>query len=137
MLKDLAAQYYKQGYNCAESITRAGNEYYNLGLDEKAFRMTGAFGGGLQVGDICGALSGSACVISSKYIETKAHECADLRPIMLKLVRAFQTKFSSRLCAQIKAKFYSKEVACLNTVTTAAEVLEETINEYEKDKQTK
>ena len=58
MLKDLAAKYYQQGYNCAETIIRAGNKYYNLGLDENAFRITGAFGGGLQVGDVCGALTG-------------------------------------------------------------------------------
>lgn len=135
MLKDLAAKYYQQGYNCAETIIRAGNEYYNLGLDEKAFRITGAFGGGLQVGDICGALSGSACIISGKYIETKAHDCADLKPLMLKLVRAFQTRFSSRLCAQIKVKFHTKEVRCLNTVTLAAEILEQVITEYEKNKQ--
>lgn len=134
MLKDLAAKYYENGYNCAESIIRAGNEYYNLGLDEKALRMTGAFGGGLQVGDICGALSGSACVVSSKYIETKAHECTDLKPLMVKLVRAFQAKFSSRQCAQIKAKFFSKEVRCLNTVTTAADVLEQVLTEYENSR---
>lgn len=134
MLKDLVAKYYEQGYNCAESIIRAGNEYYNLNLDENAFRMTGAFGGGLQVGDICGALSGSACIISSKYVKTKAHDCPDLKPLMLKLVRAFQTRFSSRLCAQIKFKFYTKEVRCLNTVTMAAEVLEQVITEYEQSK---
>ncbi|WP_304152804.1 C-GCAxxG-C-C family (seleno)protein [Megamonas hypermegale] len=137
MLKDLAAKYYQQGYNCAETIIRAGNEYYNLRLDENAFRITGAFGGGLQVGDVCGALTGSACVVSAKYIETKAHDCPDLKPLMLKLVRAFQTRFSSRLCAQIKAKFHNKEVRCLNTVTLAAEVLEQVIAEYEQDKQSK
>ena len=82
MLKDLAAKYYQQGYNCAETIIRAGNEYYNLELDENAFRITGAFGGGLQVGDVCGALTGSACVVSAKYIETKAHDCPDLKPLM-------------------------------------------------------
>ena len=36
MLKDIAEKYYIQGYNCAESLIRAGNEYYNLNLDENA-----------------------------------------------------------------------------------------------------
>lgn len=133
MLKDIAEKYYIQGYNCAESLTRAGNEYYNLHLNDKALKMTGAFGGGLQVGDICGALSGSACVISSKYIETKAHETDDLKPLMLNFVRAFQAHFSSRLCCQIKAKFFSKEVHCLNTVKATAEILEQVLTEYEKN----
>lgn len=132
MLKDIAEKYYIQGYNCAESLIRAGNDYYNLALDENALKMTGAFGGGLQVGDVCGALSGSACVISSKYIETKAHDTTDLKPLMLNFVRAFQTHFASRLCCQIKAKFYSKEVHCLNTVKATAEILEQVLIEYEK-----
>ena len=49
MLKDIAEKYYIQGYNCAESLIRAGNEYYNLNLDENALKMTGAFGGGFHV----------------------------------------------------------------------------------------
>ena len=105
MLKDIAEKYYIQGYNCAESLIRAGNEYYSLNLDENALKMTGAFGGGFHVGDVCGALSGSACVISSKYIETRAHETTHLKPIMLNLVRAFQSHFSSRLCCQSKTLF--------------------------------
>lgn len=132
MLKDIAEKYYIQGYNCAESLIRAGNEYYNLNLDENALKMTGAFGGGFHVGDVCGALSGSACVISSKYIETRAHETTHLKPIMLNLVRAFQSHFSSRLCCQIKAKHYSQEVHCLNTVKATAEILEQVLTEYEK-----
>ena len=52
MLKDIAEKYYIQGYNCAESLIRAGNEYYNLNLDENALKMTGAFGGGFHVGDV-------------------------------------------------------------------------------------
>lgn len=131
MLSDIAEKYYKQGFNCAESIIRAGNEYYNLNLNENTLRMTGGFGGGFQVGDICGALSGSACVVSSKYIETKAHECPDLKPVMLNLVRAFQSELSSRLCSQIKAKYFSKEVHCLNTVKITADILENVLAEYD------
>lgn len=97
MLKDVAEKYYKQGYNCAESLIRAGNDYYNLNLDENALKVAGAFGGGFHVGDICGALSGSACIISSKYIETKAHETTHLKPNMLNLVRAFQSLFFKTL----------------------------------------
>ena len=33
MLKDIAEKYYIQGYNCAESLIRAGNEYYNVLLE--------------------------------------------------------------------------------------------------------
>lgn len=132
MLKDVAAKYYTQGYNCAESIIRAANEYYNLGLDEKACKMTAAFGGGMQVGDVCGALTGSACVISSKYVANKAHDSADMHSVMVQMVRDFQQHFSSRVCREIKPKFFNREVHCQNTVTQAADVLEQVINKFDQ-----
>lgn len=132
MLKEAAIKYYQEGYNCAESMIRAGNEVYGFHLHEADMRMTAAFGGGFQIGDVCGALSGAACVISCKYIETKAHDNqVELRAVTQKLVLAFQKRLGSRLCAQVKPAFYSKEVKCQNTVAVAAEVLEQVINEYE------
>ena len=32
MLKERAKEYYNQNYNCAETIVRAANDEYNLGL---------------------------------------------------------------------------------------------------------
>lgn len=132
MLKDVAIKYYSEGYNCAESIIRAGNEYYGLNLHESDMRMTAAFGGGFQIGDVCGALSGAACVISCKYVEVKAHDHKEeLRGITQKLVLAFQKKLGSRLCAKIKPVYHNKEVKCQNTVALSAEVLEQVISEWD------
>lgn len=135
MLREIAKKYYEMDYNCAETIVHAGNEYYGLGLCEHDMRMTVAFGAGLQVGDLCGALTGSACVISAKYIERRAHEQKkELHDVTLKLVRAFQEKLGSRLCAKIKAVHFDKEVRCLNTVLIAADVLEQVILEFEEER---
>lgn len=135
MLKEKAEAYYLQGYNCAECIIRAANDVYQLDLDEAALRMSAGFGAGMQVGDVCGALSGSICVISSRYVETKAHDCTALRPLCQKMVIAFQKRFSSRQCAKIKPMFFSKETRCLNTVSTAAQVLEEVLQEWDADQE--
>lgn len=133
MLKDVAVKYYLEGYNCAESIIRAGNEYYGLNLHENDMKMTAAFGGGFQIGDVCGALSGAACVISCKYVEVKAHDQKEeLRAITQKLVLSFQKTLGSRLCAQIKPVFHSKEMKCQKTVAKSAEVLEQVINEWDE-----
>ena len=56
MLAETAVKYYHMGYNCAESIIRAGNEVYGLDLHDRDMKMTAAFGGGFQIGDVCGAL---------------------------------------------------------------------------------
>ena len=68
MLEQIAEKYYKQGYNCAESVLRAGNEYYQLGLDENAIHAFAGFGGGLHCGDVCGALTGAIGALSAKYV---------------------------------------------------------------------
>ena len=67
-------------------------------------------------------LSGAACVISSRYVETKAHDYKDMREITQKLVFTFQERMGSRLCSQIKPVFHTKETKCENTVAISAEV---------------
>lgn len=131
MLKEIALQYYEKGYNCAESMLRAGNEYYQLGLHEHDMRMCAAFGGGFQLGDVCGVISGAACVISCRYVESKAHDYKDMREMTQKMVLAFQKRMKSRLCAEIKPLFYSKESKCAPTVAVGAEVLEAFIQEWD------
>lgn len=136
MLKDIAISYYQQGYNCAESILRAGNDVYQLGLHDKDMIMVAAFGGGLQIGDLCGALSSAACVISSRYVETKAHDYKELQAITQQLVLAFQKQMGARQCAQIKPNFFTPQLRCQNTVANAADILQEVIFRWEKEKMT-
>ncbi len=98
-------------------------------------RMTAAFGGGFQLGDVCGVISGAACVISCRYVETKAHDYEDMKELAQKMVLAFQKRMKSRLCSQIKPLFYSKEFKCQNTVAIGAEVLETFIQEWDTRKE--
>ena len=44
MLAEVAEKYYAQGYNCAESIIRAGNEVYDLHLHDKDMVMLSHWG---------------------------------------------------------------------------------------------
>jgi len=133
MLKDVAQQYYLNGYNCAESIIRAGNDYYQLGLHDHDMKMMAAFGGGMMIGDVCGVFTSSAAIISSKYVETKAHDQQkDLQKITVKMITTFQKRFQSRKCSEIKPNFFEPKVRCQNTVTIACEMLEDIINEYDQ-----
>ena len=83
MLKEYALHYYGQGYNCAESLVYGANTAWNLNLDENACHLMAGLGGGLQVGDVCGALSGAVCALSCLIVKTKAHDCAELKPCLL------------------------------------------------------
>lgn len=132
MLKDVVEKFYFEGnFNCAETIIRAGNEYYHLNLHEEDMKLVAGFGAGMQTGNTCGTLLSAISILSMKYVEKRAHESADIKPITCLLTKKFNEKFESTLCKDIKAKYFDKEVRCLHTVVTACDILEETIAEYE------
>lgn len=135
MLKDLLPKYYFEGnYNCAETIIRAANEYYNLGLHDKDMIMMGVFGAGIQTGNTCGAVLATASVLSIKYVEAKAHESSDIKPVTQLLMRKFKEKYGSHLCKDIKPQSFKPEYRCQVTINDACDILEEVIAEYESNK---
>lgn len=60
---DSAEQFFRSGYNCAQSVLLAFCE--ETGLDEQtAARLASSFGGGLgRMREVCGAVSGAAMVL--------------------------------------------------------------------------
>jgi len=135
MLKDLLGKYYFDGnYNCAETILRAGNEYYSLGLHDRDMIMVAAYGAGIQTGSTCGAVLAGASILSMKYVEAKAHESEDIRPVVNKLIRAFNAEYSSILCKDIKPQSFKPEYRCLKTIETSCDIIEKVIAEYEAEK---
>lgn len=137
MLKDVAKKYYlERNYNCAETIVHAANEYYELGLHERDMILVGGFGGGMQTGNTCGAILGAISVLSMKYVEAKAHESADIKPVAMMLTRKFRKHFESTLCCEIKPKFFSPEIRCGKTIDATCDIIEETLAEYEESKKT-
>lgn len=135
MLKDEIRKYYfDQNYNCAETILRAGNDYYNLGLHDYDMKMVGAFGAGIQCGNTCGAILSAASILSMKFIETKAHESADIKSLGTNLIRKFNMKYGSTLCKDIKPQSFKPEYRCQMTVEAACDILEEVIAEFEDGK---
>ncbi len=133
MLKDLFSDYYYDGnYNCAETLIRAGNDYYDLGLHDRDMIAFGGFGAGIQTGNTCGAILAAVSVLSMKYIEKKAHESADIRPVTTAFIRKINEKYGSVLCKNIKPQSFDKELRCAHTIENVCDILEQTISEYEK-----
>ena len=104
MLKERAKEYYNQNYNCAETIVRAANDEYHLGLTEEAIRMCGGFGGGMGCGKACGALCGGVCAISAALVEDRAHATPELRAKTTKLVAAFRRILGDTQCKNLMQK---------------------------------
>ena len=134
MLKDTVMKYYlEQDYNCAESIIRGANEYYGLGLDEKALLAFGGFGAGCYAGRLCGACAGGIAAVSSKYIHTRAHAEELAQKRVEAFVKAFMEILGSDLCADLKEHYWDGALdrgRCRKTVELAAGVLEQKMEEY-------
>ena len=93
----------------------------------------GGFGAGIQSGNTCGAILSAVSILSMKYIEKKAHESADIRPVTNALIRKFNARYGSVLCKDIKPQSFNPEVRCKNTIETACDILEQVIGEYENE----
>ncbi len=134
-LKDLYSKYYyDQNYNCAETMIRAGNEYYELGLHDRDMISFGGFGAGIQTGNTCGAILSAVSILSMRYVEQKAHESADIRPVTTALIRKFNERYGSVLCKDIKPQSFQPDIRCKHTIETACDILEQVIAEYDREK---
>jgi len=133
MLIDRARYYYLfEDMNCAETILRAANDEYSLGLDPVGLRIMAGFGGGMGIGSTCcGALSGSIAAISVKFTSTRSHE----NPLVEELCRAFLEGFAARHgaidCGPLKDLYRDSRFGCLPVVELAAEELERSMLENE------
>lgn len=133
MLKDCFEKYYyDQNYNCAETMIRAANEYYDLKLHDRDMIMLGGYGGGIQTGNTCGAILAAASVLSMKYVEQKAHESKDIKPVTTALIREFNKKYGSVLCKDIKPQSFDPQYRCKRTIEAACDILEAVIADYDK-----
>ncbi len=135
MLKDACKKYYvDQNYNCAESLIRGANDYYDLKLHDRDMIMLGGYGGGIQTGNTCGAVLAAASVLSMKYIEQKSHESKDIKPVTTEFIRRINARYGSVLCKDIKPQSFDPEHRCRFTVEEACDILESVIADYEKEK---
>ena len=130
MLKERAGYYYaKDDRNCAESMVLGANDEYHLGLDVSAAKLVAGFGGGMGCGGTCGALAGSIAVLGALMVEEKSHQTAGFSAACKELVRRFEAEMASRDCADIRKIRIKEGKRCLDTVETAADILEAYLKE--------
>ena len=123
MLIENIRKYYKAGYNCSETLTLAGNETYNLGLDEKAAKLMAGFGGGCACGHFCGALAGALGILSILTVGEKAHDTEGFNPVRAEFMAKYDEALGSFLCNDLKAKYRTEADGCLKTCELTGEVL--------------
>ena len=126
--------YLGKSFNCAESVLRAANEEFKLGLDEKALVTAGGFGGGMGAGSSCGALCGAIQALGAKLLtEGRAADCPGFREKCAAYYHAFEEALGSSECRNLGPKYKNGEVRCYAVVEKAYELLKTAMEEAEKE----
>lgn len=126
-VKEDAAEFHASGYNCAQSVLKACRKYYP-DIDENILSAAAAgFGGGVNCGNICGALSGAVMALGlaegfddSDVLDSK-HKISAQTKICNGI---FKDKFGSLLCSELRGGRYS----CDELIKFGAETAENIIN---------
>ena len=93
----LAWDYHRTGYNCAQAVACAFSDVIGLPLEQIA-ALTGAFGGGFRAGEICGAIGGAAIVLGARWPHDDPRDMK-AKSFVSKKVMAFQKRFLERFPA--------------------------------------
>lgn len=145
-----AVDFFKQGYNCAQSVTAAFADLYGF-TPEQAFKMSASFGGGIgRMRQTCGAACGMFLLAG---LETGATDGADRAgkshnyAVVQQLARQFEAKNGSIICSELlklkpktpvvaeaearTPEYYAKR-PCVRMVESAASLFAEFLEEREK-----
>ena len=142
---ELAFQYHKQGYNCAQSVLMAFSDLTGL-APETGFAMAGGLGGGLGGShqEVCGAISGGVMVLSLLHPHTDgADRAGKVRTyaITKEFRRRYEAVFGLTRCGDLlraRPGVTEKNPAsarlgvtahCDNMVVTATEIVEQMLEE--------
>ena len=99
-----AADYFKQGYNCAQSVLMTMQEYYGIRKNKLIPKIATAFGGGIgRRGSLCGALTGAIIAIGLKHGTNKTIliEKEKAYEIALKFYNQFAKECGSPFCREL------------------------------------
>lgn len=99
-----AVEYFRQGYNCAQSVTAAFADLYGFS-EEQALRMAASFGGGIgRMRQTCGAACGMFILAGLETGSTdgsdraaKSHNYA----VVQQLAATFEQRNGSLICAEL------------------------------------
>jgi C_GCAxxG_C_C family probable redox protein len=144
---ELAMAYFKEGYNCSQSVFIAFCDEYGMDF-EIALKISSSFGAGMgRLREVCGAVSGMFMVAGMiyGYTDPKNHKIkAGHYERIQYLAKEFEEKNRSIICRELlglgqgkdspipelrTAEYYKKR-PCVELVGMAAEIMEKYIEEH-------
>ncbi|MDO4551557.1 MAG: C-GCAxxG-C-C family protein [Planctomycetia bacterium] len=120
-----ALEFFHLGNNCAQAVLMAHAE--ELGLtEEQAKKMTACFGGGMCVGNICGAISSGMLVLGMKNFDSSAEMAAEkmrIRKLGMNFMKTLTETYGTTSCRDIFSQ--GGRTACNKVITSVCELLNE------------
>jgi C_GCAxxG_C_C family probable redox protein len=98
-----AVERFKNGFNCSQAVFGSYSEEFGLDC-ERAFRVATGFGGGMRMGETCGAVTGAFMVLGLKYGNATAENQQAKEKTYEKIIE-FTNRFKARngsvLCREL------------------------------------
>jgi C_GCAxxG_C_C family probable redox protein len=116
---DRAVACYKEGFNCSQAVLSVYGCQFGLG-GETALKLACGFGGGMRMGQVCGAVTGAFMVIGLKYGQAEAVD-KESKERTYRLVKEFGDKFSSRNGSVICKELLGCDISTREGMKTARE----------------
>jgi len=114
-----AVALFKNGFNCSQAILSVYGPKF--GLDrETALKLACGFGGGMRMGQVCGAVTGAFMVIGLKYGQFDAAD-KESKEKTYRLVKEFAEKFTLRNSSIICKELLGCDISTSEGIKTATE----------------
>lgn len=132
--RNAAGQYFKDGYNCSESVLRAFGDVLGIRIEEQTLQTATGFGGGIgHAGCVCGALAASVMtlgLLKGRTTSTQSRE--EAYELSSEFHRRFQERFGATCCRALNPhEFETREhlVNCVKITGNTAKLLMELLEE--------
>jgi len=131
-MENKALDYYRNGFNCAQSVLKACNEELHLTENEnELLKASMGLGTGMFVGETCGAVTGAIMALSLKLGSAEAADRENIRKVF-KQIKIFETSFKEKNCTmnckELKTVY---KIDCEKVIKDSAEQVKKQIKELE------
>ncbi|MFH0702935.1 MAG: C-GCAxxG-C-C family protein [bacterium] len=137
---NLAKDYYENGFSCSESIIKAAYDsgiYKSNNIDE-IFRIASMFSGGMSSGCLCGAVAGSQIILGCIFGRNISENINLNKIIATDFIKKFKEKRKATCCIALSAPYkhnpFERRQNCINIIEESAQILENLVNSYLKEK---
>ena len=123
-----------ESYNCAQAVIAAVANDVGI-TEEAAFGFAGGFGGGLRLGEVCGAATGAVMAIGLRYGQIYPNDTAAKGQCGLvtgQFMQEFQRRLGAVCCRDLlgcdphaPSAAEKKKTVCPKAIATALALLEE------------